>query len=301
MTDRPAYALALHGGAGVKPGRDYGEVEIHLAGLIAEGEARLQEGENALDVVEAMVAALEASGLYVAGRGSAPSTSGRYELDAAIMVGRGPRAGAVAAVCDTVSAIRAARAVLDETPYVMLAGAGADAFCRDRGLALTAAPEDWYRIPVGVTEAETREQALHHGTVGAVALDRDGRLASATSTGGLFGKAPGRVGDTPVLGAGTWASERVAVSCTGVGEYFLLAGVAQDVDARLGYAGASLAEAAAASLAQIADLGGDGGLIAVDAAGELALPYNSPGMKRAWVRAGEPARVCVYQAPHARR
>lgn len=293
MSVRPAYALALHGGAGVKPGRDYGEVERHLAGLVRDGEAMLAAGRSALDTVEAMVAGMELSGLYVAGRGSGPSTSGRYELDAAIMDGTGPRAGAVAAVSAPRSPITAARAVMDNSRAILLAGAGADEFCRDQALDCVEDPQDWYRLPVGVSESETRPGELHHGTVGAVALDQDGRLAAATSTGGLFGKAPGRVGDTPILGAGTWASERVAVSCTGLGEYFLLAGTAREVDARIEYAGATLEDAAQLSLDRIAALGGDGGLIAIDAAGNIALPYNSPGMKRAWVRAGEPPQVAT--------
>lgn len=296
MTDIPRYALAIHGGAGVRPDRDYREVEAHLAELIARGERLLASGASAVNAVEAMVAEMERSGLYVAGRGSAPSQSGRYELDAAIMDGSRPSAGAVASVSRVQSPVAAARAVMENSPYVMLAGQGADAFCRAQGLAEVADEALWYRLPVGVTPGETRINELSHGTVGAVALDMEGRLAAATSTGGLFGKAPGRIGDTPIIGAGTWASDNVSVSCTGLGEYFMLAGVARDVDARMQYGGEPLNTATRAALDAVARLGGDGGLIAISAKGEIVMDYNSPGMKRASVRAGERARVAIMSA-----
>ncbi|MGB6230972.1 MAG: isoaspartyl peptidase/L-asparaginase [Litorimonas sp.] len=294
MTDRAAYALVLHGGAGPTPGRDYSEVETHLGRLIDQGQALLDRGRSALDVVEEMVAGMEASGLYVAGRGSAPNASGIVEMDASIMDGASHRAGGVAAVRDLAHPVRAARAVMERTPNVLLAGEGADLFCREVGLELTAGRADWYRLPVGVEAAETRQDELAHGTVGAVALDQDGHLAAATSTGGLFGKRAGRVGDTPLIGSGSWADGQVAVSCTGLGEYFMLGKTAYDVSARMRYGGACVTEAGRAALDTIAARGGDGGLIAVDSQGRIAMPYNSLGMKRAWVRAGEPARVAVF-------
>lgn len=294
MTQPSRFALAIHGGAGVKPDRDYSEVEAHLADLIARGEAMMAEGASALDTVEAMVADLEQSGLYVAGRGAAPSKGGRYELDAAIMDGDGPRAGAVASVSRVTSPVHAARTVMEKSPHILFVGEGADAFCAEQHLPEVQDEKTWYRLPVGVSASETHRAELSHGTVGAVALDRKGRLAAATSTGGLFGKAHGRVGDTPLIGVGTFASRSVAVSCTGLGEYFMLAGVARDVEARMTYAGAPLAEAALASLDAVARLGGDGGLVAIDASGEIAMPFNSPGMKRASVREGERAIVQVF-------
>jgi isoaspartyl peptidase/L-asparaginase-like protein (Ntn-hydrolase superfamily) len=281
MTDR--WTLLLHGGAGVNPGRDYSRVEAHLLALVTEGEARLRAGDWALDVVEWAVADLEASGLYVAGRGSAPNRAGVVEFDAAIMDGQGPRAGAVAAIRDVRSPIAAARAVMEETPHVLLAGEGATAFAREIGLAAIGDDPDFFRLPEGVEpeEMDVPEDALGHGTVGAVALDRAGRLAAATSTGGLFGKRAGRVGDTPLPGAGTWADAGFAGSCTGVGEHFILAGGAADVAARIRYGASAPADAADAMLARVAAMGGDGGIIGLGVDGVPLFAWNSGGMKRA--------------------
>ncbi|MEM9055481.1 MAG: isoaspartyl peptidase/L-asparaginase [Pseudomonadota bacterium] len=294
MTNRPDYALAIHGGAGAKPGRDYSEVEAHLAELIVRGEAMLAEGASSLDTVEAMVTALEVSGLYVAGRGSAPNAAGYVEMDAAVMEGSAKRAGAVAGVQDLRSPIQAARAVLEQTPHVLLSGSGADHFCEEAGIERVSNPETWYRLPVGVEESETQTDELVHGTVGAVAMDRKGRLASATSTGGLFGKREGRIGDTPLIGLGTWADDTVAVSCTGLGEYFMLSAVAYDVSARMRYAGENLRSAVEASLALVEARGGDGGLIAINCDGEIVMSFNSEGMKRASVRAGSKPVINIF-------
>jgi L-asparaginase / beta-aspartyl-peptidase len=281
MTGR--WTLAAHGGAGVNPGRDYAEVEAHMLALVTEGAARLEAGASALDTVQWAVEALEASGLYVAGRGSAPNRAGIVEFDAAIMDGAGPRAGAVAAIRDVRSPVAAARAVLDRTPHVMLAGEGATAFAREMSLPAIDDDPAFFRMPVGVEQADIDAESdlLGHGTVGAVALDRQGHLAAATSTGGLFGKRPGRVGDTPIPGAGTWADGEVAISCTGVGEHFILAGGAGDVAARMRYAGTAARAAADAMLAKVAALGGDGGLIAVGPDGIPMFAWNSGGLKRA--------------------
>jgi isoaspartyl peptidase/L-asparaginase-like protein (Ntn-hydrolase superfamily) len=281
MTAR--WALVLHGGAGVNPARDYAEVEAHLLRLVTAGSARLADEASALDTVEWAVADMESSGLYVAGRGSAPNRAGVVEFDAALMDGSIPRAGAVAAIQDVQSPIKAARAVMDRTPHVLLAGEGATAFAREAGLAAIGDTPDFFRLAVGVEPHELTADgdALGHGTVGAVALDRSGRLAAATSTGGLFGKRPGRVGDTPIPGAGTWADADIAISCTGVGEHFILAGGAGDVAARMRYGGISAREAADAMLAKVAALGGDGGLIAIGPDGIPVFAWNSGGLKRA--------------------
>lgn len=275
------HAIALHGGAGVKLGRDYSRAVAHLGDLVRRANQALGDGRSALDVVEMAVAEMEISGLYVAGRGSAPSSSGHVELDASIMDGALRRAGSVSAVRDIVNPVHAARQVMEETCHVMLTGEGALAFAKERGLELVRDPSTYYVLPAGVTIDDTMMSDRQHGTVGAVALDVEGRLAAATSTGGVFGKRAGRVGDTPLIGSGSWADEDVAVSCTGTGEYFILAGGAQDVASRIRYLKAPVQAAASGLIEDVARLGGDGGVIAVTRAGEVAFACNTPGMKRA--------------------
>lgn len=272
-----AWALALHGGAGPARGRTYDREEAHMAEVLKRGADMLEEGLSALDVVVSMVRELEDSGFHVAGKGASANGNGEYELDAAVMDGALRRAGAVGALVGFRSPIMAARAVMEETPHVLLVGAGAKAFARDMGLEEIEDPAAYY-TPAVRRPVEPGE--LAHGTVGAVARDIAGRLAAATSTGGLLNKMPGRVGDTPLIGAGTWADERVAVSCTGQGEYFMRAAVAADISARVRYGGQTLASACAGALADMETQGGDGGLIAVDAMGNVSVPYVSEGMKR---------------------
>ncbi|MEM7083971.1 MAG: isoaspartyl peptidase/L-asparaginase [Pseudomonadota bacterium] len=278
------YALALHGGAGAVAGRDYAQTEAHLSELARRCESLLREGGSSLDVVEHAVAEMEQSGLYVAGRGSAPNTAGYTELDASIMFGPTREAGAVAAIQDVANPVRVARGVMTHTPHVMLAGKGAREFAARQGFALVEEPSAYYTLPVGV---EPDELGQKHGTVGAVALDTEGQLAAATSTGGTFGKLEGRVGDSPLVGAGTWADNDVAISCTGVGEHIIRAGGAVSIASAV-RAGVPLSQAIDAMLAEVARLGGDGGIIAVTPAGELAMAYNSEGMKRAAVGSGQP-------------
>lgn len=288
------YSLVLHGGAGARPGIDYSRQRAHMAEAIAEGAAMLKGGRSALDVVTEVTAMLELSGLYVAGRGASPNKAGEVELDASIMSGPDQRAGAVAAMVGVKSPVRAARRVMEKTPHVLLAAAGARRFAEEQGLDLIEDPANWYTP----ADRDPGDKA-QHGTVGAVALDQTGALAAATSTGGTFGKMQGRVGDTPIIGAGTWADDLVAVSCTGVGEYFQRTAAAYDLTARMRYGGADLGAAATGVLAKLGALGGDGGLIAIDRAGKIVAPYNSKGMKRAaasdgiapWVRVFEPGEV----------
>lgn len=281
MSGTADWAIALHGGSGVEPTRDYSPAVSHLDALVRDMGARLEAGASALDIVEEAVAAMEASGLFVAGRGSAPSTSGVVELDASIMDGARRRAGAVAAAPGLMHPVRVARDVMETTSHVLLAGEGALAFAQAQGHALVTDPQSYYVLPPGVEAADLIAPARQHGTVGAVALDMNGRLAAATSTGGLFGKLAGRVGDTPLIGAGTWADETVAVSCTGTGEYFILAGGAQDVASRMRYLSAPVQAAVDGLIADVGRLGGDGGVIAVSRTGEVAFGCNTPGMKRA--------------------
>ncbi|MEO9500201.1 MAG: isoaspartyl peptidase/L-asparaginase [Parasphingorhabdus sp.] len=283
VSNSSRFSLALHGGAGAKTGEDYTVVEQHLAILAAEGEEMLKGGATSLDTVEKMVAEMEASGLYVAGKGSAPNLAGAVELDASIMDGATRNAGAVAAITDVVRPISVARRVLDHSPSVMLAGNGARSFAEVHGAELIADPENYYVLPVGVSEDDINVSDMQHGTVGAVALDIKGNLAAATSTGGVFGKPEGRVGDTPIIGIGTWADEEIAISCTGTGEYFIRTGGALTIANRFALAGDTLSEALQYMLKDVQSLGGDGGVIAISRSGEIAMQYNSDGMKRAAV------------------
>jgi isoaspartyl peptidase/L-asparaginase-like protein (Ntn-hydrolase superfamily) len=279
-------ALILHGGAGARRGVNYDREVVHMREVVEAMKARLDAGAPALDVAVEAVVRLEDSGLYVAGRGASPNLAGAYELDASLMDGPTRRAGAVAALQGFRNPIRAARAVMDRTPHVLLAGEGAALFAAEQGLEPIGDEPAWF-THAGQGDDNHPPKGLSHGTVGCCVLDRDGRLAAATSTAGVFGKAPGRVGDTPIPGAGSWADARVAVSATGVGEYFIRAAACVQTAWRVA-AGQSLAEAAQATIDDVGSLGGDGGLIALDRDGNLAQPYNSEGMKRAWLTpAGE--------------
>lgn len=311
------YSLALHGGAGViartdfPPGRE-AEVRAALAAALRAGEAVLRADGSALDAVAEVVRFLEDCPWFNAGRGSVLNRDGVCEMDAAVMDGATRRAGAVAGVKTVRNPVDAARAVMDRTSHVLLAGEGADAFARRAGLPVeppgyfvTEPRRNQWRRIVEQLQSEPEDAPLWPlerksdalGTVGAVARDRRGHLAAATSTGGLAGKLPGRVGDSPVIGAGTYADDAVcAVSATGHGEYFLRTVVAHEVASLMRHRGWSLGDAARQVVEQdLAAVGGDGGLIAVDAAGNLELPFNTPGMYRAAVREGEAARVRLYR------
>ena len=272
--------IAIHGGAGVmrrdKPG------PANRAGLeraLDAGYAILKSGRSAIEAVTAAVMVLEDDPLFNAGRGGSLNSDGDVEMDASIMEGAKLRAGAVAAVRRIRNPVLAARAVMEKTRHVLLAGEGAERFARRQGLKLESPA--YFRTARQLASLR-KKRTSYHGTVGAVALDADGNLAAATTTGGYTGKMPGRIGDSPIIGAGTYADNRgCAVSATGLGEAFIRAAVAHDMGARMRYRGSSLAAAAAAALRNVAQLGGDGGLVAVDRRGNITMPFNSEGMYRA--------------------
>ncbi len=303
------YALAIHGGAGAAPrdrsnrGHEAQFLEA-LARALEAGEQVLRRDGSALDAVEASVVALEDDPLFNAGRGAVLNSEGTVELDAAIMSGADLRAGAVAGLRHVRNPVILARRVLERSPHVFLAGIGAERFAEEQGFP---------RVGNDYFVTAHRSQQLHAiqaaadpaasarlddpplGTVGAVACDSRGLLAAATSTGGMAGKHPGRIGDSPVIGAGTYADNRsCAVSTTGHGEWFLRTVQAYDLAARITYGGQTLDGAAEAAIIRLTGLQASGGLIAVDANGQVVMRFNTPAMFRASVRQGDPATVAIY-------
>ena len=225
-------------------------------------------------------------------------------MDAAVMDGRERRAGAVAGIFGPKNPVLAARAVMEHSPHVLLIGDGAIAFCRDIGLTFAEpgyffTEARWQALQDTLAQADGDDEARRHGTVGAVARDRTGDLAAATSTGGMTGKLPGRVGDTPVIGAGTYADNATcAVSATGHGEFFIRYAVAHEIAARIAHGGQPLAQAAAAVIAELGRIGGSGGLVAIGRDGAVALPFNCAGMYRGYVRSDGIVYTAIYDEPY---
>ena len=271
------WAIAIQGGAGPAHKDDYNEEIAHMREVLAAARHALSGGRNAIDVVNDAVRTLEESGHHTAGKGASPNRDGKSELDAAIMDGATRNAGAVGALRGFRSPVDCARALLDQSPHVFLVGKGANHYMKKKGLGRIHHPGRYYKPAIPASGAP---EALHHGSVGAVALDSEGRLAAATSTGGLVNKSPGRIGDAPVIGAGTWADERVAVSCTGQGEYFMRTVAAAGLSAQIRYERTDLAKAADNAIEDVSLLGGQGGLIAIDDLGRIAMPFNTQTMKR---------------------
>jgi len=310
-TSQP-FVLAIHGGAGVIERAQLSEADerairadLHTA--VQSGQAILAQGGSALDAVEAAVVALEESPRFNAGKGSVYNAQGRHELDASIMDGSCGRAGAVAGVETVRNPIRLARAVMEHSGHVLLISRGAEEFA-DTLPQVERVANGWFdtdtrRQQLQLEQARERTEAVdagnlrgrYFGTVGAVARDVHGHLAAATSTGGMTNKRYGRVGDTPLIGAGTWADRQVAVSCTGWGEYFIRNAVAHDIAARVAYGGATVAEASDQVIRQqLPRLGGDGGAIAVDQQGNIAMPFSTSGMYRGWIGADGSRHTAIF-------
>jgi L-asparaginase / beta-aspartyl-peptidase len=296
--------LAIHGGAGtierskMTPGKEQ-EYRAGLERALSAGYEILKRGGSSLDATEAAVRVLEDDPHFNAGRGSVFTSAGTNEMDASIMDGKTLKAGAVGSVKHIKNPISLARLVMEKSPHVMLDCAGAEAFAKANGIELVDqkyffTQERWDALQKIKAAEKHRTSGAgrvlvitdqdRHGTVGAVALDKDGNLAAATSTGGTTNKLPGRIGDTPIIGAGTYANNQTcAVSCTGDGEYFIRAGAAHEVSALMKCRGMTLQDAAQAALNSVKELGGTGGLIAIDRNGDIALPFNTNGMYRGYV------------------
>ncbi|MWD26352.1 beta-aspartyl-peptidase [Aquicoccus sp. SCR17] len=304
------FTLVIHGGAGVLPSdtmTDEKAAGYHAAldRVLAAGEAILAADGSALDAVEAAVCALEDEPLFNAGRGAVFTREGTHEMDAAIMEGRDRRAGAVAGIFGPRNPIRSARAVMERTDHVLMIGEGALDVARQAELPFEEADyfftqERWDSLTATLkmerSGALDDDPSRRHGTVGAVARDRSGALAAATSTGGMTAKRAGRVGDSPVIGAGTLADNRsCAISATGDGEVFLRLSVAHEIDARIRLTGETLDQAAARVVGEdLTALGGSGGLVAVGADGSFATPFNCEGMYRGWSVEDGPRETRIY-------
>jgi beta-aspartyl-peptidase (threonine type) len=304
------FVLAIHGGAGVLPRAEMSperEAACHaaLARVLAAGEAVLARDGTALDAVTVAVETLENEPLFNAGRGAVFTRDGTHEMDAAIMDGRGRRAGAVAGIAGVRNPVHLARAVMERTDHVLMVGDGALEIARDAGLAFE---DDAYfftqdrwdslqsTLKMQADGTLDDDPARRHGTVGAVALDRAGNLAAATSTGGMTAKRRGRIGDSPIIGAGTFADDATcAVSATGDGEAYIRLSVAHEIDARMRLAGQPMTEAARQIiLDDLTAIGGSGGLICIDRCGAVAMPFNCEGMYRGCVKDGDKPVTAIY-------
>lgn len=302
--------LVIHGGAGVIRSELSPEaqqaVRTDLEAALAAGYAVLKEGGTSLDAVGKAIVILEDSPRFNAGKGAVFTHDGRNELDAAIMDGATLRAGAIAGVHRIKNPILLARAVMEKSPHVFMVGDGAEAFAQSVGIELVdpsyfRTEQRWQQLQEVLRKEAAGQQSslgrmVHYGTVGAVALDAAGHLAAATSTGGMTNKRYGRVGDSPIIGAGTYANAQCAVSGTGWGEYYIRTVAAHDICARVAYAKQPLAKAADEVVMKlIPQLGGDGGAIALDAKGNIAMPFNTDGMYRGWVDKSGKVHVAIFK------
>lgn len=305
-TPEMKFIMAIHGGAGtIERAEMTPENEkAHREGLeraLRTGYDVLQKGGSSLDAVEAAIRTLEDNPLFNAGKGAVFNHEGVNELDSSIMDGKSLHAGAVAGVQHIRNPISLARLVMEKSPHVLLEGAGAEAFAKRQGVPFVDAKyfytdERWQALQKAKQSKAPLPEKDRHGTVGAVALDHSGNLAAGTSTGGMTNKEFGRVGDSPIIGAGTYANNRTcAVSCTGDGEYFIRQVAAYDVSALMDYQSLPVQKAAETVIAKIGEHGGSGGLIALDHEGHVAMPFNSSGMYRGTVDAAGKISVEIYR------
>jgi L-asparaginase / beta-aspartyl-peptidase len=296
---RQDWAIALHGGAGVIT-RDKMTPEMEkeyramLSVALDSGKRILSHGGTALDAVEKTIRVMEDCPLFNAGKGAVFAHSGKNELDAAIMDGSNLAAGAVAGVTDIKNPITAARCVMTRSQHVMLAGAGASEFAKEQGLEIV--PPEYFRTEKRYNELLEALKKEKNGTVGCVALDKNGNLAAGTSTGGMTNKKYNRIGDAPIIGAGTYANNMTcAVSATGHGEFFIRWTVAHDISALIEYKGLSLKEASElVVMDKLVKAGGSGGVICVDKNGNISMPFNSKGMFRGFATADGKESILIY-------
>jgi len=306
----PGTVLVIHGGAGLQregtSAADEAALRAAITSALRRGHAELAAGKPALDAVTAAITVLEDDPHFNAGKGAVFTHDGRNELDASLMDGATRMAGAVAGVHNVKNPILLAREVMQHSPHVMMAGAGAEAFARERGVeqvdpSYFRTERRWQQLQralkedaAGQAHAEP-EVARHFGTVGALALDADGHLAAGTSTGGMTDKRYGRIGDSPIIGAGTYANGQCAVSGTGWGEFYIRVSAAHEICARMAYLKETPAQAGAAVInEEIPGMGGDGGAIILSASGQVAMPFNTEGMARGWIGADGVPHVALY-------
>ncbi|MBT7194553.1 MAG: isoaspartyl peptidase/L-asparaginase [Candidatus Marinimicrobia bacterium] len=295
------FALVIHGGAGTITRKNMttekeAAYRAKLEEALQTGYKILNEDGTAMDAVEATIHIMEDSPLFNAGKGAVFTNAGTNELDAAIMNGADLKAGAVAGVKTVKNPISAARKVMEETWHVLLAGKGADKFAEEQGLEIVD-PKYFHteRRWKAIQKMKANEQEKY-GTVGCVALDKDGNIAAGTSTGGMTNKRWGRVGDVPIIGAGTYANNKTcAVSATGTGEYFIRAAVAHDISALMEYKRYSLKKSSQKAIDKVGKLGGSGGVIAIDAKGNIAMPFNTKGMYRGYIKSDGNPVTLIYK------
>ncbi|WP_419903135.1 isoaspartyl peptidase/L-asparaginase family protein [Kiloniella sp.] len=286
--DGENFALHIHGGVTYhnRPERDETR-KAYIHDLLVRGKAALEQGVSALDVITFTLASMENSGEFNAGRGSIPNQAGYREMDASVMTGHNLEAGAVASVHDVQNPIQAARFIMEETQNVFFVGSSADQFLKGK-----LAKADFPTSPPSYASVEDLSiKSPPHGTIGAVALDLCGHLAAGTSTGGFGSKIPGRVGDSPVIGAGTYANQDVGVSASGHGEYFIRYAIAYDLSAKIRYRGDNLNQAAQGVIQDLSNAGGTGGVITVDKDGSIASAFNTKGFIRGYIGSRYPEPI----------